>query len=630
MNDNGYPNNNNPYSRNNDYQNNPYNRNNNPYPQNNEYQDIPYEQKDNPYRQNDQYHESDPYSDPPYQDFQYDDAENPVWFDDDYYDETGPGPKKWMLPLILVLSVVLAVLVFFIVRAATKNKDNSSKVRFERKETFNTELESVSLPEFSNPGPETSRNQVTVSQLPSHSRRPGGYLPSLTTQTYTTATTSKREIRISEETTKPTTSATTTAAPTTAPTTTPGTTPGTTRTTAPATTPTTTSTTVPTTTTAPTTTTVPSTTPTTVPTAESTAEPTTERTDEPTTEPITEPTAEPTAEPTTEPTTDPTAKPTQPIEVDFPLPVPADDYPGLPAAVEANNKVAKANAASGKNAIVNAEGSEIISSPDPHTIVLVSNDEEASEQRIEDIENPVDKVVAANKKAIYYLSGTDLYRLNPETNSGELINNGMALNYSKTKFLMHKNGSMFMFDGKRLNRLNNEISEPALISESSSDAKLQGNLLAYLNSDKQVEYINLEKPNAEQAVQKLPVSNISEFALAADGSGIFYQTGNTVYAYKDGKIYTISENAQKFLLTYDANKVLIYTNKGELLLVQLGTEITLSAGYADVSEQAFEANRRINYSGNYFYADSQNIITEIEEPEPETEPDSETETEPET
>lgn len=391
-------------------------------------------------------------------------------------------------------------------------------------------------------------------------------IPSLTTQKTSKQTTTKKDVKVSEQTRKQETTQKQAASPTTKATNTP----------------------------APKSTTAPTTKPTTAPTTEPTTAPTTKQT-------TTKPTQEPTESNTTA-----TTQPTEENQPKFPEPSQVSDYPKLPESIVPDTKLPEVLTKLEKNMVISQDGKmkakrAVLSE---HSFSIIN--ENGEEVTFENLEHSVDEVVAISKNYVYFTSDDHLIRMTISDKTENELSGLPGL--SSANYRTDLSGNLIITSEQALYIVPAQSMEAIKIGEDVSDLKIQGNTMAYL-ANKKVYIVDLKGEIKDDMAKALPQTEINSFALTVDGSALYFQKENSLYCYKAGLLYELSSDLKDFVLTDKADIALILDNSNQLNIVRVSDKIELIKNFKDVDLATINNNRKRDYNGNYKYADSSSKIT---------------------
>lgn len=253
-----------------------------------------------------------------------------------------------------------------------------------------------------------------------------------------------------------------------------------------------------------------------------------------------------------------------------------------------------------ENTVVSADGERQASLTDYNLIEI--NNQKGEVITIEDLEYPVDKVLAVSNDFVFYQSANKIYRLRTDNKLVEEIAIPNPEFIDNANFKTDLNNNLIFWNEDHLSIIGNEMTESTILSEKAFDVKLQGNLLAFLNEARQIQFMDLTGDLKAEALMMISELDISSYALTTDGSAIYYMIGNSLSIYSSNKHYLISDNAETFLLTSNPEILFVYTNESNLELHRAKDSTKIEHTYKDVNQETMDNNKVLNYNGNYLYA----------------------------
>ncbi len=489
------------------------------------------------------------------------------------YQDEEEKKRKWIIPLILIFIILIAAIVLFF--KACRNEDDN--VRFEVEER-SREIESLEGKVFTLPT-DDEKAEATVSIETTKNNRPSR-LSDLTTRSTSKKETERSSLSIEEQSRKESEKKTTTEKTTqrTQATTANQPTQSVVQPTAQPTTARTTSNT----------------------TRATTAAPTTKATTQATTKATTKETTKETTEPTTTPTTEETTPPTEPAPT-FADPVQATGYPELPASVNPNPNVPGLLASLESGSVMSQDGKYHSSKSGDSETSFTITDEGGNKIVIENLENPLSSVAAVSKNYAYFISGDKLIRYSLSDKTETEITGVSSPGSANYRTDLHDN--LIVENGGNLVIVPAGATEQVSIGSGVSNIKLQGDTLGFISGG-QVRLVNLAGSITSDSAKAMPEGEVSSYALSADGSAVYVQSGSSLTAYKSGLVYKVSSDVKDYLVTTDASYLVVLENSNKLNILNLQSKIELVGSYEEVDGSTISNNKTLNYNGNYVYANA--------------------------
>lgn len=238
-------------------------------------------------------------------------------------------------------------------------------------------------------------------------------------------------------------------------------------------------------------------------------------------------------------------------------------------------------------------------------------DKQGNTSTISNLDKIVDKVLAVSEKFVFYQSDKDFYRLNIDDESVQQITISEESLIKDAIYTTDMNNNLVFWNNSNLSIIEENKNELVVISREASDIKLQGNVLAFANNSKEINFLDLSDEIIVDKIKTIPENNISAYALTTDGSALYFQKDQNIYIYKTNTYYLISKEAESFLLSNNPEIIIVYTKDSRLEINRVrANNSRVENVYEKIDPKTINENKILNYNGNYKYADTNKFILE--------------------